>query len=103
MEGDGQTVKVHYAGTTIDGKEFDSSYKRNQPFEVVLPGQVIKGWQEALKLMPKGSKWQVFIPENLAYGERGAGNSIKPYATLIFEMEILDITGSAVPPTQPLK
>lgn len=100
---DGQTVKVHYAGTTIDGKEFDSSFKRNQPFEVVLPGQVIKGWQEALKLMPKGSKWQVFIPENLAYGERGAGNTIKPYSTLIFEMEILDITGSAVPPTQPLK
>ena len=100
---DGQTVKVHYAGTTIDGKEFDSSIKRGQPFDVVLPGQVIKGWQEALKIMPKGSKWQVFIPEDLAYGPQSPSPDIKPYSTLIFEMEVLEIVAGAAVPPAPLK
>ena len=100
---DGQTVKVHYAGTTIDGKEFDSSIKRGEPFEVALPGQVIKGWQEALKLMNKGSKWQVFIPEDLAYGAQAQGPDIKPFSTLIFEMEVLDISKSVVAPAEPAK
>jgi FKBP-type peptidyl-prolyl cis-trans isomerase FklB len=97
---DGQTVSVHYVGTTVDGKEFDNSVKRGQPFEVVLPGQVIKGWQEALKLMNKGSKWQVFIPESLAYGAKGYGTTIKPFATLIFEMEIVDIANTVPEPTK---
>jgi FKBP-type peptidyl-prolyl cis-trans isomerase len=98
---DGQSVKVHYAGTTIDGKEFDNSIKRGEPFEVVLPGEVIAGWQEVLKLMNKGSKWQVFIPENLAYGEAGAGSDILPFSALIFEMEIIDISKATVAEAAP--
>jgi len=84
------SVKCNYRGTLIDGKEFDSSYKRGQPatFEV---GQVIKGWTEALLLMPVGSKWQIFVPSSLGYGERGAGAEIGPNATLIFEVELLSI------------
>ncbi len=84
------SVKCNYRGTLIDGKEFDSSYKRGQPatFEV---GQVIKGWTEALQLMPVGSKWQIFVPSSLGYGERGAGAEIGPNATLIFEVELLSI------------
>ncbi|MFB3855524.1 MAG: FKBP-type peptidyl-prolyl cis-trans isomerase [Vicinamibacterales bacterium] len=84
------TVVCQYRGTLIDGKEFDSSYKRGQPatFQV---NKVIKGWTEVLQLMPVGSKWQVFIPPALAYGERGAGVEIGPNATLIFEIELLGI------------
>ena len=84
------TVKTHYRGTLIDGKEFDSSYRRNQPAVFPVMG-VIKGWTEALQLMPVGSKWQLFVPASLAYGERGAGADIGPSATLIFEVELLDI------------
>lgn len=84
------TVKTHYRGTLIDGTEFDSSYKRNQPATFPVNG-VIKGWTEALQLMPVGSKWQLFIPSELAYGPRGAGRDIGPNATLIFDIELLGI------------
>lgn len=83
-------VKVHYVGTLIDGTEFDSSIKRNEPAQFPVSG-VIAGWTEALQLMPVGSKFKLFIPENLAYGARGAGEVIKPYSTLVFEVELLDI------------
>ncbi len=84
------TVICNYRGTLINGTEFDSSYKRNQPATFPVKG-VIKGWTEALQLMPAGSKWQLFIPSVLAYGERGAGGDIGPNATLIFEVELLSI------------
>jgi FKBP-type peptidyl-prolyl cis-trans isomerase FklB len=83
-------VKVNYRGTLIDGTEFDSSYSRNEPatFRVT---QVIKGWSEALQLMPAGSKWMLYIPQELAYGANGAGDVINPFSTLIFEVELLEI------------
>jgi len=84
------SVVCNYRGTLINGTEFDSSYKRGQPATFGV-GQVIKGWTEALQLMPVGSKWQLFIPSSLAYGERGAGAEIGPNATLIFEVELLSI------------
>lgn len=83
-------VKCNYEGKTIDGTVFDSSYKRGEPAVFPVNG-VIPGWTEALQLMPVGSKWKLFIPANLAYGERGAGRDIKPNSTLIFEVELLDI------------
>jgi len=83
-------VVVHYKGTLINGTEFDSSYARGEPIEFAL-NQVIKGWQEALQLMPVGSKWQVVIPSELAYGERGAGKVIGPNSTLVFDIELLNI------------
>jgi FKBP-type peptidyl-prolyl cis-trans isomerase FklB len=85
-----ETVTVNYRGTLIDGKEFDSSIKRGEPATFQVKG-VIKGWTEALQLMPIGSKWQLFIPPELAYGERGAGEVIPPNSTLIFEVELLSI------------
>ena len=88
--GPNDTVVVNYRGTTIDGKEFDSSYKRGEPAVFPVNG-VIQGWQEALQLMPVGSKWKLFIPANLAYGERGAGPDIGPNSTLIFETELVQI------------
>lgn len=84
------TVTIHYRGTLIDGTEFDSSYKRGQPVSFPVSG-VLPGWTEALQLMEEGAKWQLFIPSNLAYGERGAGGIIGPNATLIFEIELISI------------
>jgi FKBP-type peptidyl-prolyl cis-trans isomerase len=83
------TVRVHYRGTLLDGTEFDSSYKRNEPAEFPVGG-VIKGWVEALQKMKVGSKWKLFIPSDLAYGENGNGQ-IPPNATLVFEVELLEI------------
>jgi FKBP-type peptidyl-prolyl cis-trans isomerase FklB len=87
---DGQKVKTHYEGRLIDGTKFDSSYDRGEPTSFGI-NQVIKGWTEALKLMSVGSKYELYIPYQLAYGERGTGGSIPPYATLIFTVELLDI------------
>ncbi len=84
------TVTVHYRGTLIDGTEFDSSIKRGQPATFAL-NAVIKGWTDGLQLMPVGSKWNLYIPPDLAYSERGAGNVIPPNSTLIFEVELLSI------------
>jgi len=84
------TVVTHYTGTTIDGKVFDSSVKRNAPATFPVNG-VIKGWTEALQLMKVGAKWKLFIPSELAYGERGAGANIGPNQVLIFEIELLEI------------
>ena len=83
-------VTVHYHGTLIDGTVFDSSVQRGQPAEFPVNG-VIAGWTEALQLMPVGSKWKLFIPSDLAYGERGAGGQIGPNAALVFEVELLGI------------
>jgi FKBP-type peptidyl-prolyl cis-trans isomerase FklB len=82
------TVTCNYRGTLIDGKEFDSSYKYGKPSEFPV-GRVIPGWVEALQLMPVGSQWELYIPANLAYGERGNGGDIGPNATLIFQLELL--------------
>jgi FKBP-type peptidyl-prolyl cis-trans isomerase len=84
------TVEVHYKGTLIDGTQFDSSYDRGQTISFPLQG-VIKGWTEGLQLMPIGSNYRFFIPYNLAYGERGAGGVIPPFATLIFDVELISI------------
>ena len=84
------TVKVNYKGTLIDGTEFDSSYKRNAPASF-RADQVIAGWTEALTMMPVGSKWELYIPQELAYGSRETGGQIKPFSTLIFEVELLEI------------
>jgi FKBP-type peptidyl-prolyl cis-trans isomerase FklB len=84
------TVVCHYRGTLINGTEFDSSYKTQEPATFAI-NAVIPGFQEAIRLMTVGSKWQFFIPSNLAYGERGAGNVIQPNSTLIFEIELISI------------
>jgi FKBP-type peptidyl-prolyl cis-trans isomerase FklB len=83
-------VRVHYTGRLLDGTVFDSSVQRDQPAEFPVNG-VIPGWIEALLLMPVGSRWELYIPHNLAYGERGAGASIPPFSALIFEVELLEI------------
>ena len=96
VEGNGEIptsdkqVRVHYHGMLTDGTVFDSSVSRGQPAEFPVTG-VIAGWVEALQMMPVGSKWKLSIPQNLAYGERGAGAAIPPYAALVFEVELLDI------------
>jgi FKBP-type peptidyl-prolyl cis-trans isomerase FklB len=84
------TVRTHYHGTLLDGTVFDSSYDRGQPAEFPVGG-VIKGWTEALQMMNVGDKWRLYVPSELAYGEQGAGGAIGPYATLIFDVELLDI------------
>jgi FKBP-type peptidyl-prolyl cis-trans isomerase FklB len=84
-------VKVHYEGRLIDGTVFDSSTKHGSQPATFRADQVIKGWTEALTMMPVGSKWQLYIPSELGYGERGAGANIKPFATLIFDVELIDI------------
>jgi FKBP-type peptidyl-prolyl cis-trans isomerase FklB len=95
------TVKVNYRGTTIDGKEFDSSYKRGEPATFPVD-RVIKGWTEGLQLMKPGSKYQFFVPPDLAYGERGAGADIGPNSTLLFEIELLEVVPpGATPPAKP--
>ena len=97
-EGEGErpdassTVRVHYHGTLINGTTFDSSYERGQPAEFPVGG-VIKGWTEALQLMKAGSKYRLYVPHDLAYGEQGAGAAIAPYSTLIFDVELLDVLG----------
>ena len=85
---DDSTVEVHYVGRFLDGREFDSSIKRGIPAQFGVK-QVITGWTEALKMMPEGSKWELFIPANLAYGSVGQG-PIGPNATLVFEVELLN-------------
>lgn len=84
------TVRTHYHGTLIDGTVFDSSYERGEPAEFPVNG-VIAGWTEALQMMNVGSKWRLYIPHQLAYGERGAGNAIAPYSALIFDVELVEI------------
>lgn len=90
------TVRVHYRGTLLDGTEFDSSYKRNEPASFAL-NQVIKGWTEGLQLMKEGGKYEFWIPANLAYGDRGAGSVVPPGAVLHFEVELLQV----MPPQPP--
>ena len=96
VEGDGPTPEVtdrvltHYHGTLIDGRVFDSSVERGEPIAFEL-NRVISGWTEILQLMPVGSKWQVYIPSDMAYGERGAGPLIGPNTTLVFEIELIEI------------
>jgi len=94
------TVVANYRGTLIDGTEFDNSYKRGQPATFPLSG-VIKGWTEALQLMKVGSKYQLFIPANLAYGERAMGSDIGPNSTLIFEVELVGIQSAQTPGPSP--
>jgi len=86
----GSKIKAHYAGSLLNGNEFDSSYKRGQPFDAPITG-LIKGWQIALPMMPVGSKWRLWIPSELGYGDRGAGAGIPGGATLIFDIELLEI------------
>lgn len=84
------TVKAHYVGSLLNGQEFDNSYKRGEPLQIPVGG-VIQGWVQALQLMPVGSKWKLYIPSDLGYGDRGAGGAIPGGATLVFEIELLDI------------
>lgn len=95
------TVLCHYRGSLVDNTEFDSSYKRGEPLKIPVGG-VIKGWTEAIQLMPVGSKWQLFIPSDLGYGERGApGSPIGPNSTLVFEVELISIEPKAAPKDAP--
>jgi FKBP-type peptidyl-prolyl cis-trans isomerase FklB len=95
------TVVTHYRGTLINGTEFDSSYKRNEPASIRL-NSVIKGWMEALLMMKEGAKWQIFIPSNLAYGENGSG-PIEPNAVVIFEVDLISVSQETAVPSQTTK
>jgi FKBP-type peptidyl-prolyl cis-trans isomerase FklB len=90
----GDTVTVNYRGMLLNGQEFDSSYKRGEPATLPVNG-VIKGWQEALPMMKEGAKWEIYVPSELAYGQRGAGNSIGPNETLVFDIELINVKQSA--------
>ncbi|MFC4996070.1 FKBP-type peptidyl-prolyl cis-trans isomerase [Rubritalea tangerina] len=90
------TVTVHYHGTLIDGTVFDSSIERDKPATFAL-NKVIEGWKEGLQLMPLGSTFQFFIPQDLAYGERGSGSQVPPFATLIFEVKLISIDPITTP------
>ena len=90
MPVDSSTVQVHYEGRTLEGKVFDSSYKRGEPTKFRVD-QVIKGWGDALKQMPVGSTWEIYVPQELAYGERQQGSDIKPFSMLIFKIELIDV------------
>jgi FKBP-type peptidyl-prolyl cis-trans isomerase FklB len=98
--GDSDIVETNYRGTTIDGKEFDSSAKHGSSFSLPVNG-VIKGWAEALKLMPVGSKWEIYVPSELAYGDEGYGDDIPPGSTLVFDLELLSIKKAASNPPGP--
>jgi FKBP-type peptidyl-prolyl cis-trans isomerase FklB len=87
---DTSVVKVHYEGRTMEGNVFDSSYKRGEPTKFRVD-QVIKGWTDALKQMPAGSTWEIYVPQELAYGERQQGSDIKPFSMLIFKIELIDV------------
>ena len=95
---DSTEVEVHYEGSLIDGTVFDSSYSRKQP-ATLRPNQVLKGWREALTMMPEGSVWKLYIPYVLGYGERGSGEKIPGFSTLIFTVENLKVKGEAKPET----
>ena len=84
------TIVVHYKGTFIDGREFDSSYRHGEPATIPLQ-RVIKGWQEAVTAMPVGSKWEIYVPSESAYGDQGKGKDVEPNSTLVFEIELLEI------------
>ena len=92
----GKRLRLNTAGPLVDGREFDNSEKQGGTVKFTV-GQVVPGWTEALKMMNKGSKWQLFIPSKLGYGERGAGGLIGPNATLIFDVELIDIKPGAAP------
>jgi FKBP-type peptidyl-prolyl cis-trans isomerase FklB len=102
VAGKEDNVTVRYEGKTIDGNVFDSSYKRNPNTTTFRPDQVIKGWTEALTMMPQGSTWELYIPQDLAYGSRAAGN-IKPYSTLIFKVELVKIDRKQEAPAKDVK
>jgi FKBP-type peptidyl-prolyl cis-trans isomerase len=95
-------VKVHYRGTLLSGVEFDSSHKRGEPSTFGV-GQVIKGWTEALQLMVEGDEWEVYIPSDLAYGERGTGSNIGPNSALIFKVQLIEILGTNAAPEKKAK
>ena len=97
----GKKVKVHYTGTLLNGKKFDSSRDKNEPYEFTLgKQQVIQGWDEGIAMMKKGGKATFIVPSSLGYGERGMGEDIPPYSTLVFDVELVDVQDAAPPARQ---